>query len=299
MNRALILGSSLLLILLCLAVIGPGLAPYAVDYEEKVYLDRSGQEDRYIIAPEPPSARHPFGSDPWGYDILTILLYGARYTIFLCLGASALRILVALACVWFWFPRAPLKMTHATRSISALPVFLFVYFIFFGINYNPPLSAQMMALLQGGIIALIGVPHAFSHFAELTAATRENEFVEAAVISGATHTRILFKHILPQIWERIVIVFCQESIAILNLIGQLGIFNIFIGGTRTTPYPLMFHSRSHEWAGLVGTYRGKILSTEWWTLGFPLAGFSVLLFSLYIFTRGLERYFSQRYRRVG
>lgn len=298
MNYRLLIGSCLLIAMGLIALFGPAAAPYPVDYEEKVYYDRSGAEERMVVAPEAPSERHPFGSDPYGYDILTLLLYGARYTLMVCFGAAALRIGSGLLLVWVWFPNAPPKASWGVRGVSSLPVFLFVYFLLFGINFNPPVSSGWMASLQGSIIALIGIPHTFSYFSELATATRGREFVEAAVVSGAGHGRIFWRHILPQLREKIAIFFCHEIIGILNLIGQLGLFNIFIGGTRTTPYPLMFHSRSHEWAGLVGSYRGKILSADWWILGFPLAGFILLLLSLYLFTRGLEIFFTSRYRRL-
>jgi peptide/nickel transport system permease protein len=119
---------------------------------------------------------------------------------------------------------------------------------------------------------LFGLPRFASSFSLKIAETEKEPFVEAARSVGAGRVRLFFHHILPQHRETIALNFVGESIATLNLIGQLGIFDMYIGGTKTTPAPLLFHSQTHEWAGLVGSYRGKLFSSDWWLLGVSSGG---------------------------
>jgi peptide/nickel transport system permease protein len=98
--------------------------------------------------------------------------------------------------------------------------------------------------------------------------------------------------------EKLLLLFSRETVEVLTLVGQLGIFNIFIGGTYFTPSPALFHSISNEWAGLVGQYRMKLQPGSWWILLFPLTGFVLLLLSFYLISRGLEKSVRERYRGI-
>ena len=73
----------------------------------------------------------------------------------------------------------------------------------------------------------------------------------------------------PHLKETFIITFVNELMVVLNLLGVLGIFNVFLGGTEFTPSPPLFHSLSHEWAGLIGQARGRWFQAQW-TLLVPL-----------------------------
>ncbi|MFO7850810.1 MAG: hypothetical protein R6V67_12720 [Spirochaetia bacterium] len=127
---------------------------------------------------------------------------------------------------------------------------------------------------------------------------QKEEFVTAARSLGAGPIRRFFVHILPHLWERLLLLFSRETVAVLTLIGQLGVFNIFIGGTIFTPAPPLYHSVSHEWAGLLGQYRNYIPGGTWWVGLFPLIGFMLLLLAFYLTSRGLQKRIQKTYHAV-
>ena len=96
--------------------------------------------------------------------------------------------------------------------------------------------------------------------------------------------------------ETLLIQFTAELTVALNLIGQLGIFNIFLGGTIFTPSPPLLHSFSREWAGLVGQARWAFLGQQWILL-FPLFGYLTVLLAFQLTARGIELRFRRHLRR--
>jgi peptide/nickel transport system permease protein len=285
MNKVLANGIFLFSLFLAVAIIGPEIAPFDTDYSEKFWYEG----ETTIISPAKPSLRHPLGTDTWGYDMLSLLLYGAKYTLLAVVSVSAMRIATAILINLLNFCFGGNSINWGLpKGLTAIPGFVLIYFLFFAINYNPPVSPGTIAFLQLFCIMLFGLPRFASSFSLKIAETEKEPFVEAARSVGAGRVRLFFHHILPQHRETIALNFVGESIATLNLIGQLGIFDMYIGGTKTTPAPLLFHSQTHEWAGLVGSYRGKLFSSDWWLLGFPLGAYLFLLLSLYLISRGLE-----------
>jgi peptide/nickel transport system permease protein len=106
---------------------------------------------------------------------------------------------------------------------------------------------------------------------------------------GVGRRRILFRHLLPNIRGEFSSLFLFDAITVLLVMGQLGIFNVFIGGTRYTPFPPLFHSMVHEWAGLLGQYRNELFTMEWWVALWPLLGYAAFIALLSGALRLLEK----------
>jgi peptide/nickel transport system permease protein len=292
---ALAAGMVLLALLSVAAVLGPVLtADPSVSRTGVHYADTSrGRELQ--VPPLPPSPAHPFGTDTYGYDILTLILRGARYTLGMSAGVALLRVLLGLGLAMVMGPRGEGRSpTGLLAGLSSVPSFIIIYFVLYGINFNNPLGPLPLSLLQGALFLLFGlfgvVPVIQKRMAELEG----RSFVEAARSCGAGRLRILGCHVLPHLKEPLVILFGHELMDVLVLMGKLGIFNMFVGGTLMTTYPVLYHSKSHEWAGLVGQYRSSLYGNDIWSLLFPLCGYLTLLLSYYLLSRGLEA----RYRRV-
>ncbi len=130
---------------------------------------------------------------------------------------------------------------------------------------------------------------------EKTVSLRRKDFFEAGVAAGAGKSRLIRYYLLPFLKETLLVLFSQETTAVLTLIGQLGVFHIFIGGTRMHINPMEYHSITHEWAGLVGQYRSRIQGDSWWVIWVPLAGYLFVLLAFFLITRGLEQRYGRRY----
>lgn len=293
------LGTLFVLFLFIIAVIGPQMAPYDVTFKEKVQNIVVNGKTKIINPPLPPSPEHWLGTDKWGYDILTLILYGAKYTLFVTVAIAALRILLG-AIIGLYIGMAERKQNWwlaLENAWSHIPLILPVYFFLLGVNINSPLSTAQLVALFSGIVALLGTPSVVSTIRQKTEQIKEMPYILAAVSLGAGRNRLIFRHILPQLKELIIIVFVTEIIAVMTLMGQLGLFSLFIGGTNMTTDPVIYTSVTHEWAGLVGQARGHIYGSIWIFLG-PLGAFVFAIASFNILAKGLRDRFQQTYSRT-
>lgn len=309
----LVTGGLMVLFLMVLAVAGPAMAPFDKDHSENFVTLETEEGPELFVSPLEPSHRHPLGTDNWGYDVLTLLLHGARFSLVLCLGGAFLRVLlggvIGLAlgmggALDHGFAGGGIQkrrrlMRHIAGVSGGIPAFIILYFILFGINFNPTLSLWGITFLQMGLIVLLGLPQLASAVEEKVLLIRREPFMESGVVVGAGKLRLTFSYVLPFLKESLLLFFSQETVTVLTLAGQLGVFNLFIGGTRLTYSPMQYHSMTHEWAGLVGQYRTLLQGSSWWVLGFPLLGYLFMLFSFYLLSLGLERVLHAHYRQNG
>jgi peptide/nickel transport system permease protein len=293
-------GGLLCTALLALAVAGPYLAPYPERYSEQIQYRDTPAGIETLYAPAPPSARHWLGTDRWGYDILSLLMFGARFTVFTAFAVALLRSLTGAGLgllLGLRRRRAPADpqrrqdRSGGLGALGAIPAFAVVYFVMVGINIESPMSPLALVTIQGALMVVLGVPSVAAMIRRRTEDMRASMWVTAAETLGATRGRVARRHILPMLKEDMLLVLVNEVILTLCLVGQLGIFQLFLGGTVRYMDPLMYVSRTHEWAGMIGQARTSIQANQWTLVG-PLAAYLVAVLSFYLLLRGLE----QRYR---
>ncbi|PLR94432.1 ABC transporter permease [Bacillus sp. T33-2] len=301
-NWKLIAGLLLVFFFVVIAIIGPHVAPYEVNKQMDIkYIEtENGEEMR--APPFPPSKEHLFGTDKWGYDILTLLLHGAKFTIFTVIIVALVRvmlgallgILMALTKTNIQVPTKKIKM----NVFSGFPIFIFIYFILIEININPILKPITLTLIVGSLLTLFGLPSVFFTVYGKTMEVKKSLYVVASQSIGGSKLHIAKKHILPSLRNHLVIIFVNEIIQVLHLIGQLGIFNLFVGGTiLRLGGPQVYIPITKEWAGLIGQFRSFLYHSQWILL-FPLLCFLVLLFSFYLISQGLSAQETIRKRRA-
>ena len=151
----------------------------------------------------PPSAKHPFGTDDLGRDILARMLYGGRIS--LAVGLAAMLMAVSVGVIIGaiagtargWVDAALMWLTDLFLSLPQLPLLLLLIFLF-----REPLKAAF-GLEIGIFILIVMVIGGFRWMpvARLVRAQffslREKEFVEAARALGASTPRQVIRHILP------------------------------------------------------------------------------------------------------
>ncbi|MCG8571399.1 MAG: ABC transporter permease [Spirochaetes bacterium] len=290
-NSELILGSFLLLILIIIALWGPYLAPYDLNYSEPFRQEIVNGEETMIFAPEPPSKRHPLGTDSYGYDMLTLLLYGAKYTLGACVITAFIRVFIGLIiALYLGFENKP---SQKLQALGGMPALIILVFIFFGITFNSSISTTRLFFIQVFFIAIVGLPGVIIPLQERTYLLSRMQYIDAAHSIGASKFRILFIHIFPFLREDFFSVLVHEMILTLNLIGQLGIFHIFLGGTIMTFSPPLLHSKTNELSGLIGQLRYRIHSQPSKLL-IPLAAYLIVLLSFHLISQGIDK----NYRKV-
>jgi peptide/nickel transport system permease protein len=180
--RLALVGAALTLALIVCAAASPWLAPH------------SPQAMSLTEELAQPSSAHPLGQDKFGRDVLSRIIYGARVSLLV----GTLTVLVSLSV------GAALGCAAGYAGGLVDELFLRVVDIFLafpGILLALALMAVMGPSLSNVIIALCLVGWVgYARLARAQVLTlKERDFVVAARASGATNTRIIFRHILPNV----------------------------------------------------------------------------------------------------
>jgi peptide/nickel transport system permease protein len=299
-NVSLWVGAVLVMLLIVLGIIGPYIAPYDLEHQEKVRNVEVNGKTVIISPPLSPSSEHWLGTDKWGYDLLTKLLHGAPYTVFVTMLAAVARLLIGtIIGLYIGIQDKPQKWWLSIENAwGYMPLFLPVYFLLVGLNRNSELAIGTLVLLFIGIVALLGAPSVASSIRQKTEQIKETQYVLAAVSLGAGREQIIFRHVLPQLKEQLVLIAVTEMISIMALMGLLGMFDLFVGGTYVTYDPVIYHSVTNEWAGLLGSYRGFVYGNNAWIFMIPLAAFIIAIGSFSLLAKGLRDRFQETYQRT-
>ena len=182
------IGAAIVLILLAVALFADHLAPQ--HFNETSLLD----------ALQPPSRAHWFGTDELGRDLYSRILYGAQISMTVGLAATAIAVLLgaAIGVVSGYFgQRLDLALQRVVDAWLAFPGLVMVIVLL--VLLGPGL---------GSVILALGISQAFPQSRIIRGATlvvREHAFIEASRAGGASHGRILLRHVLPNIVAPIIV----------------------------------------------------------------------------------------------
>lgn len=154
------LGSIFVFLLIVIAVAGPYMAPYELEYQAKMRHEVVNGKQVMVSPPLPPSGEHLLGTDKWGYDLLTLLLHGAPYTVFITLAIAFIRVLLGTWIgLYIGIQDKEQRWWMAIENAwSYMPVFIPVYFLLRGINVNSELPTFTLVLLFIGLVSVLGTP---------------------------------------------------------------------------------------------------------------------------------------------
>jgi peptide/nickel transport system permease protein len=181
-HRLALVSLGVLLILGLLAILAPYLTPYTFD----------GQDLDIIGTPQPPSREHLMGTDELGRDAFTRVLYGARISLSVgissALIATVLGTFVGALSGYYrgWTDTLLMRFTDVVLSIPLLPLVILVS------GMIRPSVTLLVCII--GALGWMGTARLIrGQFMSL----REREYVEASRALGGSHSRIMFRHILP------------------------------------------------------------------------------------------------------
>ena len=148
-----------------------------------------------------PSAEHYFGTDCFGRDIFSRVVYRSRVSLSITLTVTTLSIIIGtvlgLICGYYkWADRILMRLLE---GFNALPGIL--------------LSITLITILGNGVdkliiaMVIVRLPSIARLVRQQVLSLKEKEFVECARACGASETRIIFKHILPQCTSPLIIRF--------------------------------------------------------------------------------------------
>jgi dipeptide transport system permease protein len=250
-NRGAVIGLWIFVALVVIAILAPVFAPHSPieQFRESLLLPPFWAEKG--------DATFLLGTDAVGRDILSRLIYGARFSLFVGVVVVSIAVtggtIIGLIAGFFggWVDTVIMRIMDVILAFPSLLLALVLVAIL-----GPGLTNAMIA------IALVLQPH----FARLTRgavmAELPREYVMAARVAGAGKLRLMFRTILPNCMGPLIVqATLSFSGAILDAaaLGFLG-----MGAQRPTP----------EWGTMLAEAREFILSA-WWVVTFP--GIAILI----------------------
>ncbi len=209
---------------------------------------------------QPASGAHWFGTDELGRDIFARILFGARTTLVIIALVAAIVVPAGLAiglpAGYFggWVDAVLMRITDIFLAFPRL-----VLALAFAAALGPGIENAVIA-----IALTTWPPYARLARAE-TLTSRRAEFIEAAVLQGASHARILLTQILPLCLPSVIIRLTLDMAGIILTAAGLG----FLGLGAQPPAP--------EWGAMVSSGR-QVLLDQWWVATIP--GIAIFITSL-------------------
>lgn len=247
------------------------------------------------VAPYPPSFLHPLGSDRAGNDLALRMLEGAQVTITLIFGVTFLRLV--FGSLFAYLLLFPLKRIRRFVQVfftpfQYLPAFILVL-IFSGnlLFLNKQIGYEQMILYQFLIIFFVGLPAIINTITNEASVVLKNDYITVSYLLGAKSARVFFKHIIPVLKQRLIIIFLQQLSINLLVLMHLGIFQYYIGGRKPNAVDLdqkKFLSQSGEWGGMIGEARNEIFQAPWIFFS-PLLVCVVFIVALSFLIKKLEK----------
>jgi peptide/nickel transport system permease protein len=224
-NWPLLIGGMIMLLMLILAIKGPDLAlqdPLKENYAIKV----NGQISR---PPYPPFTipGYPLGTDNFGRDLLSRILWGIRPTIVLVVTVAFVRLVLGnLIGLLAGFSNGRMgKLLEGLVSAAlSIPVLIVALMGITAVGIRRGLIAFIIGL------ALTGWADTARFVSTRTKIIKHQTFVEAARGLGASDFRILAHHIWKQLAPLLGMLFAFEISSTLFVIAELGFLGYFIGG---------------------------------------------------------------------
>jgi peptide/nickel transport system permease protein len=242
-----------------------------------------------VFPPFAPSPEFPLGSDQWGRDILSLLLYGARNTLVACLFVTMARLLLGLGlgalAGWRAGGLADRMIMGLVEILSSLPMLLTGMILIYALDIRKGLSAFLIAL------CLVGWGEIAQYIRGEFMSLREKPFVEGARVIGLTETGIMVRHILPNVLPSLVVLTLLEMGAVLMILGELGFVGVFIGGgsqTTTAADAAAAIADIPEWGAMLASARAYVRNSPWMVL-WPSLAFFVAVLGFNLLGEGLRR----------
>ena len=260
------------------ALLAPYIAPFPRDAVDIAVSSRPGPPGTMSSAGQ----MHPLGVDHLGRDLFTRLLYGARVSLsiaFIVVVVSELFGVVLGATAGFmggWFDTFISRLVEFLLSIPTLPILLITASILIKMDAQlplpafvtgfvswmlaaPPQEANKVIVLMA-ILILLGWTGAARLMRGMALTLRHQDFVEALRAVGASNTRIMFRHIIP------------NGIAPILVNASLGLAGIVIAEATLSFLGVGVQEPTPSWGNMLSTAQSYMFQHPWLPLvpGIPL-----------------------------
>jgi len=256
-RRGLIGGAAVVLMLLT-GVLAPLIAPHG--YSNQSLLQRL----------QPPSAAHWLGTDGFGRDVLSRVIWGTRVSLQIGFLATALALLVGTAlgsAAGYFGGTADTAIMRAADAFMAMPALFLILVVVALFGASLLNTALVISLVTWAQVARVVRAECLS--------LRGREFIDAAHALGAGHARILGRHLLLNAMPVIIVqatLLLGQTILIESALSYLG-----LGAQPPLP----------SWGNMVVEGR-QFLASAWWIAAFPGLAIFLTVLGFNLFGDGLR-----------
>ncbi len=267
-NPVTLIGAGLVLFILLIGLLAPLIAPYP---PQDTHLD---------VGATPPSAHFILGSDQFGHDILSRIMYGARLDMLIALSGVLISMVIGSGLgaisgfVEGWLDEIIMR---GMDILQAFPRFIFAMGVAFALG--PGLLTVIVAT------AALNIPGYARLMRGQIQSLKRSQFARAAVSIGNPAARVLFRHLLPNSLGPVLVTSTlQCGWAILEAAGLS-----FIG--LGVPVP------TAEWGVMINMGLQDFLQGHWWIYTFPGIAIALTVLGFNLLGDGLDDLLDPRRRR--
>ena len=257
-NKMAVGGGITLLLFIVIALLTPWLAPYSYEAQN---LD---------LGASPPSVAHWLGTDVFGRDVLTQVMYGGRVSLAVGFIATAVALLIGVtwgAIAGYVGGRVDAVMMRIVDILYALPFMIFIVLLMVVFGRNVLLLFLAIGAVEWLTMARI--------MRSQVQSLRQQEFVEAAISLGLSPAAIIRRHVIPNALGPIIVYTTLTIPSVMLLEAFLSFLGLGIQPPQTS------------W-GLLISYGAETMEEYPWLLIFPGLALTTTLFSLNFLGDGLR-----------
>jgi oligopeptide transport system permease protein len=257
-NHLALFGLGLLLLFIVIALLTPWIAPY-------------GYETQNLeLGASPPSAAHWLGTDIFGRDLMTQIMYGGRISLAVGFVATTVALLIGItwgAIAGYVGGRVDAVMMRLVDILYALPFMIFIVLLMVVFGRN-----MLLLFLAIGAVEWLTMARIMRGQVQ---ALRQQEFVEAAISLGLPPSTIIRRHLIPNALGPIIVYTTLTIPSVMLLEAFLSFLGLGVQPPQTS------------W-GLLISYGAETMEEFPWLLVFPGLALTLTLFSLNFLGDGLR-----------
>lgn len=260
-NRPALVGGAFIVLMGAIILLTPVIMPYS--YEEQ------NLEEQY----QSPSLKHWMGTDSKGRDLMTRVFYGGRISLAIGLAGAVVSLIIGVAygsMAGFAGGKTDNIMMRIVDILYGLPFLFFVILIMTIVG-----RSLLVLFIALGVVEWLTMARIVRGQMIML---KEQEFVEAARALGASNSRIIVRHLLPNMMGPII-VYATLTVPAVMLEEA---FLSFLGLGVQPP--------ASSWGSLAadGMIHITPVRTDWWLVVFPGAALASTLFALNFLGDGLR-----------
>ena len=256
-NRSMVIGALVMILLVLTAVFAERIAP--CDPYELDILNKN----------KAPGVGHIFGTDTFGRDLFSRIIYGTRISVIVGASVAGLTLVLGLILGLYagYYRKVDTVVMRICDGLKAIPSML--------------LAIALVAVMGAGIkniilsLTVVYIPDIARVARAVTLQVKQQTYVEALTAPGATKTRIIWKNILPNVISSVLV---QVSFIFATAVITEASLS-FLGVGIPVPEP--------SWGNIISEGKTAIYK-DWWMIVFPGLFTAVSVLGLNLFGDGLR-----------